>query len=269
MRTEMSVGVSDQGLSVSDWSTINQALEVLNTPWDCAVSFCFGLSGLLKVVVGAGATRIGCSDLVLGERKTVLAEGGLDPHREALALLDQTLTSCTKLPLKWDRAKPVERGFLVDTNRWDQESPYGALNKVLPLGSDLGALIAVWQPPILIDLFIAPADGAKFLVHQRERLNVLMPHLAEICRRVWARTSAPTSTSAPSTEELCRRIQQKGVSAREAEVLSWVLQGKSNHEIALIMDISVQTVKNHLGSAYPKLGVENRTSAITNFLTSL
>jgi DNA-binding CsgD family transcriptional regulator len=241
---------------------INQALEVLNTPWDSAVSFCFGLSGLLKVVVGAGATRIGCSDLVLGERKTVLAEGGLDLHQEALALLAQKLTRFTNLPLKWDRTKPVERGFLFETNQWDQESPYGALNKVLPLGSGLGALIAVWQPPILIDLFIAPANGAKFLVHQQETLNVLMPHLAEICRRVWVRTSAP------STEGLCRRIQQKGVTAREAEVLSWVLQGKSNHEIALIMAISVQTVKNHLRSAYPKLGVENRTSAITNFLTS-
>jgi len=254
--------MSDQRLSASHWSTINQALEVLNIPWDSAVSFCFGLSGLLKVVVEAGATRIGCSDLILGERKTVLAEGSLDLHREALALLDQKIAQCAKPPLNWNRAKPVERGFLVDTNQWEQESPYSALNKVLPLGPDLGALVALWQPPILIDLFIAPGNGGKFLVHQQQTFNVLMQHLGEICRRVWARTTAP------NTEGLCRRIQQKGVTAREAEVLSWVLQGKSNHEIALIMDISVQTVKNHLRSAYPKLGVENRTSAITSFLTS-
>jgi DNA-binding CsgD family transcriptional regulator len=258
VRTE----ISDQRLSTSNWSAINQALEVLNIPWDSSVSFCFGLSELLKVVVEAGATRIGCSDLVLGERKTVLAEGQLDLHRETLALLDHKIVRCTKPCSNWNRARPVERGFLVDANQWDQESPYGALNKVLALGSDLGALIAVWQPAILIDLFIAPAHGAKFMVHQQQIFDVLMQHLAEICRRVWARTSAP------STEGLCRRVRQKGVTAREAEVLSWVLQGKSNHEIALIMDISVQTVKNHLRSAYPKLGVENRTSAITTFLTS-
>ncbi|RYD31034.1 MAG: response regulator transcription factor [Verrucomicrobiaceae bacterium] len=52
-----------------------------------------------------------------------------------------------------------------------------------------------------------------------------------------------------------------GLTAREAEVLLWVAQGKSNGDIALILDISEKTVKQHLGNVFPKLGVENRNAA--------
>lgn len=48
---------------------------------------------------------------------------------------------------------------------------------------------------------------------------------------------------------------------REEEVMRWVAEGKSNAEIACILGISPLTVKTHLQRIYPKLGVENRTSA--------
>lgn len=52
------------------------------------------------------------------------------------------------------------------------------------------------------------------------------------------------------------------VSAREAEVLRWVRQGKSNDEIGQILGISGLTVKNHLQRVYRLLGVSNRAHAI-------
>ena len=51
------------------------------------------------------------------------------------------------------------------------------------------------------------------------------------------------------------------VTKREAEVLFWLAQGKSNKEIAEILSVSVRTVNKHLEQAFPKLGVENRTAA--------
>jgi|GEM_PF-4401810 len=57
-----------------------------------------------------------------------------------------------------------------------------------------------------------------------------------------------------------------GLSPRESEVLSWVVQGKSNPEIALILNISPGTVRRHLENIYPKLGVENRYAAGLMFL---
>lgn len=53
-----------------------------------------------------------------------------------------------------------------------------------------------------------------------------------------------------------------GISPREAEVLLWVAQGKGNHEIAAILDLSVATVKKHTIHIFEKLGVESRSAAM-------
>ncbi len=48
---------------------------------------------------------------------------------------------------------------------------------------------------------------------------------------------------------------------RESEVLMWVARGKSNRDIAEILNLSPRTVNKHLEQIYAKLGVENRASA--------
>jgi len=52
-----------------------------------------------------------------------------------------------------------------------------------------------------------------------------------------------------------------GVTAREAEVLYWMSEGKTNPEIAIIIDASLNTVKKHAINLFAKLGVETRTAA--------
>ncbi|MDC8784881.1 response regulator [Roseateles koreensis] len=51
------------------------------------------------------------------------------------------------------------------------------------------------------------------------------------------------------------------LTAREAEVLYWVIQGKINRDIGDILGASPATVKKHLERIFAKLGVETRTSA--------
>lgn len=51
------------------------------------------------------------------------------------------------------------------------------------------------------------------------------------------------------------------LSNREMEVLSYVTQGMSNKEIATLLEISYQTVKNHVTSILRKLNVDDRTQA--------
>ena len=55
--------------------------------------------------------------------------------------------------------------------------------------------------------------------------------------------------------------QRRALSAREADILRWLREGKRNGEIALILGISALTVKNHLQRIYKLLGVRNRTEA--------
>jgi CheY-like chemotaxis protein/DNA-binding CsgD family transcriptional regulator len=51
------------------------------------------------------------------------------------------------------------------------------------------------------------------------------------------------------------------LTAREAEVLYWVVKGKVNRDIGDILGSSPATVKKHLERVYAKLGVETRTAA--------
>jgi CheY-like chemotaxis protein/DNA-binding CsgD family transcriptional regulator len=51
------------------------------------------------------------------------------------------------------------------------------------------------------------------------------------------------------------------LTAKEAEVLYWVIKGKINRDIGDILGSSPMTVKKHLERVYAKLGVETRTAA--------
>ncbi len=51
------------------------------------------------------------------------------------------------------------------------------------------------------------------------------------------------------------------LTAREAEVLYWVVKGKINRDIGDILGASPATVKKHLERIFAKMGVETRTSA--------
>ncbi|RQP21690.1 response regulator [Piscinibacter terrae] len=56
-------------------------------------------------------------------------------------------------------------------------------------------------------------------------------------------------------------MQSFRLTLREAEVLYWVVKGKTNRDIGDILGSSPATVKKHLEHVYEKLGVETRTAA--------
>jgi DNA-binding NarL/FixJ family response regulator len=59
------------------------------------------------------------------------------------------------------------------------------------------------------------------------------------------------------------RLQR--LTKREAEILQWLAQGKTNPAIAEILGIAKGTVNKHVENILTKLHVENRTSAAILF----
>ena len=60
-----------------------------------------------------------------------------------------------------------------------------------------------------------------------------------------------------------------GLSERQAEVLLWIAQGKSNADVGQILEISLPTVKMHVTRLFEALGCETRTAAARIALETL
>jgi len=60
--------------------------------------------------------------------------------------------------------------------------------------------------------------------------------------------------------------EELGLTARERQILAWVVRGKTNPEIAELLWIAPTTVRKHLEHVYAKLGVRTRTAAVARFL---
>lgn len=55
--------------------------------------------------------------------------------------------------------------------------------------------------------------------------------------------------------------RQLSLTPRQAEVLHWIAEGKTNGEIATILGCSINTVKMHLKEIFKRLGLHSRTAA--------
>ena len=66
-----------------------------------------------------------------------------------------------------------------------------------------------------------------------------------------------------------RPLEALGLTPREAEVLLWIAQGKSNADIGTILGCAENTVKVHIARIFEKLGFENRNSATVRALEVL
>ena len=72
------------------------------------------------------------------------------------------------------------------------------------------------------------------------------------------------SAGAPNSRAVCRLrtvCEQAGVTEQEHEVCHWLMQGKTNVEIAVILSVAPRAAEKQVHQLLSKLGVENRTTA--------
>lgn len=102
-----------------------------------------------------------------------------------------------------------------------------------------------------------------FRLDELEMLREMQPFLKQARELAVAASTVIPAAAEPGM--LCRQ----GLTPREADVHFWMVQGKSNPEIAEILGVRLQTVKEYASSVLAKLGVDNRYSAILLGLESL
>ncbi|GGG82185.1 response regulator transcription factor [Corynebacterium pelargi] len=127
-------------------------------------------------------------------------------------------------------------------------------------------LVESGGPPVLIlttydtqaDIVAAVEAGAMGYLLKDAPEQAL--HDAVVATSKGQRTLAPEVSTA-----LMQRVAQpqQALSSREIEILQELASGATNKALAAKLFISQATVKTHLVHIYSKLGVSNRTEAIT------
>jgi DNA-binding NarL/FixJ family response regulator len=91
----------------------------------------------------------------------------------------------------------------------------------------------------------------------------------ELCTAIRVAASGGSALSPAVAAKVLARMRGEhgpGLSSREIEVLTALARGRSNKQIAKTLHLSESTVKTHLLHIYAKLGVDDRTAAVTKAL---
>ena len=62
-----------------------------------------------------------------------------------------------------------------------------------------------------------------------------------------------------------KKEEEINLTKREKEILFYLLSGKTNKEVSIILKISLNTVNNHVANIYDKSGVKNRVELVNKF----
>lgn len=108
-------------------------------------------------------------------------------------------------------------------------------------------------------VFRNPRTQRRLVVHlardvtEQKRTIELAHKMLEISRQL-AQTSPPVTHAEPAAE----------LSEQERRILQLFAEGKNSNEIARTLDISLQTLRNHLHHINQKLRTHNRLEAVMN-----
>jgi DNA-binding CsgD family transcriptional regulator len=132
-----------------------------------------------------------------------------------------------------------------------------------PLSSPLWKTAAVYAVALAVSAFALEWLEYKYVtrVFTTEFYIVLLA-LAFTALGIWAGYRLTPKTAPMGFERNDAAIKSLGVTDREIAVLEQLVAGRSNKEIARLLDVSPNTVKTHISHLFEKLEVERRTQAI-------
>ncbi len=90
-----------------------------------------------------------------------------------------------------------------------------------------------------------------------------------VLRRLFRRDGPPPALRLRGGDAFEASAGRSGLTAREAEIVRLLLEGRDNRAITEALFISDHTVKNHIHNIYRKLGVRNRVQLVRAFQDAL
>ena len=123
----------------------------------------------------------------------------------------------------------------------------------------LGRALALAEPEGFQRVFLDEGEDLVQLLYQA----IAQGHSSVYVRKLLAAFSQTGQPAASDEAKTSADRLLEPLSRRELEVLKLIAVGLSNGEIAVRLTISLSTVKGHTANIYGKLGVNNRTQAVS------
>jgi LuxR family maltose regulon positive regulatory protein len=113
------------------------------------------------------------------------------------------------------------------------------------------------EPGGYVRVFLDEGEAAARLIYQVTQQGFKSAYCQQLLGKFSKQT--PVRMGEPETS----RELVEPLSGREIEVLKYIADGRTNQEIAQELILSLYTVKSHARNIYSKLGVKNRTEAVS------
>ena len=115
-------------------------------------------------------------------------------------------------------------------------------------------------------MYVAFSTKEKFRAAESSTMALVLPYIDTALRQITHLPHQSNQNASTVVAEDRLGLREFNLSQREVEILRWVSHGKTNPEIALILNISSFTVKNHMQRVFQKLNVTNRAQAVSKLM---
>jgi len=175
---------------------------------------------------------------LLGRQPDMVAIGEASDGAEAVARFGELVPDVTLMDMQMSGMGGVE-----------------AITEIRRLAPDARILVLTTYPGDAHVIRALRAGAAGYLLK-----NCIRRELLDAIRSVY---SGRRTMSPDIAHDLAMHALDEPLTERELTVLRLVAEGHPNKEIAAHLTLSTDTVKAHLKSVFAKLGVDDRTEAVT------
>ena len=134
----------------------------------------------------------------------------------------------------------------------------------MPLMDGIARCLDSYAAPVRRLSHLTPTCDAEVYRHSIRRIGSLKDMLGrEVVQSIRAAAAGKRTIPAAVASRLAEFTPRDDLTAREVEVLQFVAKGLRNKEIARVIGRTEGTVKMHLKHVMAKLGVDDRTEAVT------
>lgn len=159
---------------------------------------------------------------------------------------------------KWDPGvnggKPFVRSDFFSRRQFRDLDIYAEVYQRLGIDDHCAVLIPGTEGEVAF-FGIERYKGPDFSPEERQLLQFAQSHLSNARELAKANSSLGHKGASPQP------LADHGLTNREAEVLAWLAEGKSNEEIAILLNLQLYTVKGYVKTIFRKIGAPNRLAA--------